>query len=222
MLLEHPITRIEQRDRRVIVSSPNGTFNADRVIVAIPPTLAGAITYDPVMPANRAQLTQRAPMGSTIKCHAVYDTSFWREQGLSGFTFSDSTPLVVTADVSPPSGRPGILTAFFEGQGARDWTERPVAEIKRQVVEALSSYFGSQAENPSQVFVANWPSEPRTRGCFAAFMPPGVWTGYQDAIRRPVGRIHWAGTETATRWYAYMDGAVSSGKRAAAEVLAQT
>ena len=50
-------------------------------------------------------------------------------------------------------------------------------------------------------------------------MPPGVWTQFGPALRDPVGRIHWAGTETATRWNGYMDGAVQSGERAAAEVI---
>jgi monoamine oxidase len=48
---------------------------------------------------------------------------------------------------------------------------------------------------------------------------PGAWTGYGRLLREPVGRIHWAGTETATRWMGYLDGAIQSGRRAAAEVM---
>jgi monoamine oxidase len=65
----------------------------------------------------------------------------------------------------------------------------------------------------------NWSEEEWTRGDYAAFLPPGVFTGYGPEIRKPVGRIHWAGTETATEWNVYMDGAVQSGERTAAEVL---
>ncbi len=49
---------------------------------------------------------------------------------------------------------------------------------------------------------------------------PGTWTQLGPALRAPVGRVHWAGTETATVWCGYMDGAVQSGERAAAEILA--
>ena len=52
-------------------------------------------------------------------------------------------------------------------------------------------------------------------------MPPGVLLGWGDALRTPVGPLHWAGTETATEWAGYMDGAIESGQRAAAEVLAE-
>jgi monoamine oxidase len=51
-------------------------------------------------------------------------------------------------------------------------------------------------------------------------MPPGVLTQYGPALRPPVGRIHWAGTETAEMWTGYMDGAVRSGERVADEVQA--
>lgn len=60
-----------------------------------------------------------------------------------------------------------------------------------------------------------------TRGCYGCLMTTGGWTEYGRALREPVNRLHWAGAETATVWSGYMDGAVSSGERAAAEVLAQ-
>ena len=58
-----------------------------------------------------------------------------------------------------------------------------------------------------------------TRGCYVGFTPPGVLLDYGEAIRRPAGLIHWAGAEYATTWNGYMDGAVRSGERAAAEIL---
>lgn len=49
--------------------------------------------------------------------------------------------------------------------------------------------------------------------------PPGVLTNLGHTLRKPEGRIHWAGTETATDWPGFMEGAVRSGERAADEVL---
>ena len=65
----------------------------------------------------------------------------------------------------------------------------------------------------------DWSAEPYTRGCPVAIAPPGVLTTYGRALREPVGRLHWAGTETSTYWNGYMDGAVRAGGRAAREVL---
>ena len=57
-------------------------------------------------------------------------------------------------------------------------------------------------------------------GCYAAFLPPGVLTSFGEALRAPIGRLRWAGTETATEWNGYMDGALQAGERAAQETLA--
>jgi monoamine oxidase len=61
----------------------------------------------------------------------------------------------------------------------------------------------------------DWSAEPFTRGAYAALFPPGAWTQYGPALRNPAGRIHWAGSETASRWYGYIDGAIRSGEAAA-------
>jgi monoamine oxidase len=153
------------------------------------------------------------------KCHAVYPTPFWREKGLSGQVISDEDDVVVTYDNSPPSGQPGILVGFLEGREARQWADRPEADLRKMVLAAFEKYFGPDARSPTEFYVADWAGETWTRGCFSAVLPPGTWTGYPNVLRTPVGRIHWAGTETATKWYAYLDGAVASGERAAEEVL---
>ena len=64
-----------------------------------------------------------------------------------------------------------------------------------------------------------WAKEPFSRGCYEGYMAPGVMTAYGATLRAPVGRIHWSGTETSDYWTGYIDGAVRSGERAAAEVL---
>ena len=55
-------------------------------------------------------------------------------------------------------------------------------------------------------------------GIETAVPGPGILVAYGHLLRKPVGRIHWAGTETSTQWCGYMDGAVRSGERVAAEV----
>ena len=61
-----------------------------------------------------------------------------------------------------------------------------------------------------------WSAEPYTGGTYTAFAP-GQVTAFWSALRRPFGRIALAGEHTDTYW-GYMEGAVRSGKRAAAVV----
>ncbi len=219
VVLETPVREIVQRGRGVSVRSDRVTVDAKRVIVAIPPALAGRIDYEPGMPPARDQLTQRMPMGALLKCEAVYERPFWRAAGLSGQAVSDRSPMKVTYDNSPPDAEPGVLFGFIGGDDARTWAAKSAAARKAAVLAGFATYFGEAARRPRRYFEQNWTTEEWSRGCPVGFTPPGVLTEYGPAIRARVGRVHWAGTETSTYWNGYMDGAVRSGEHAAAEVV---
>jgi monoamine oxidase len=193
--------------------------HAKRVIVAIPPTLTGQIEYHPALPAKRAQLVQRMPQGTLLKCEAIYDTPFWRDDDLSGQAAADSGPARTTFDSSPRDGKPGVMLGFVGGHDAREWEDRSKAARRAAVLKNFADYYGPKALKPKSYFEQDWSKEVWTRGCPVGFTAPGVLYEYGPALRRPVGRIHWAGTETSTYWIGYMDGAVRSGERAAREVL---
>lgn len=219
VVLNSPVSAITQDERRVYVESDKMVVTAQHTIVALPPTLAGRIRYRPKLPATRDQLTQRMPMGTVIKVHCCYDTPFWREAGLSGQVASDSGPVRITFDNSPENGTPGILLGFIEGDDGRIWGQRTLEERRDAVLACMVRYFGEQTQKPFAYIEQNWADEEYSRGCYAGYMPPGVLSMYGSALRTPIGRIHWAGTETATIWNGYMDGALQSGERAAAEIL---
>ena len=87
------------------------------------------------------------------------------------------------------------------------------------MLDNYATYFGDRARSATGYLEARWDDEVWTRGCPVCATPPGVLLDYGEHIRAPVGRIHWAGTETSTYWNGYMDGAVRSGERAVREVL---
>jgi monoamine oxidase len=217
--LRSPVERITQGTTGVTVYAQGLAVHGKRVIVAIPPTLAGRIEYKPKLPAERDQLTQRLPQGTLIKVTAVYDRPFWRDAGLNGTAVSYTGPANVTFDDSPQDGSKGVIFGFVGGDEARRFMRQSTAARRAAVLANFTTYFGSQAAHPSSYFETNWTSEEWTRGCPVAIPGPGTLLAYGPALRRPVGRIHWAGTETSTYWNGYMDGAVRSAKRAAREVL---
>lgn len=224
--LAAPVRRIEHSGEGVVLHAdgPGGeagglAVRARSAIVAIPPTLAGRVAYDPPLPARRDQLTQRMPQGTVIKTMAIYETPFWRAEGLSGQATSDVNPSRVVFDNSPPDGSPGVLLGFLEGRLAREWGARPAQERREAVLAGHARLFGERAARPVDFIERVWADEEWTRGCYGCLMVPGGWTEYGSALREPVGRLHWAGAETATVWNGYMDGAVQSGERACAEAL---
>lgn len=196
------------------------TVRARRAIVAIAPALAGRIVYDPPLPGRRDQLTQRTPLGTVAKCMAIYDEPFWRADGLSGQATSDTGPVKLTYDNSPPGGRPGVLLGFLEGRRAREAGRLTPEHRRALVIDCFTRLFGPRAARPDAYVERLWAEEEYSRGCYGCFMPPGTWTDYGDALRAPIGPLHWAGAEVAEVWSGYMDGAVRSGESSARDVLA--
>ncbi len=221
VVLGRPVRRIEHDGSGVRVIARDGTqYRGDAAIVTLPPVLAGRLEYDPPLPGWRDQLTQRMPAGSVIKAYAIYPEPFWRRAGLNGQAASDTGPVKVTFDNSPPSGTPGVLMGFIEGKEARTWARRSLQERQEAVTGCFVRYFGPQAARPRQYVERDWMAEEFTRGCYGAHFAPGTWTSYGEAWRAPAGRIHWAGAECAPRWNGYMEGAVRSGEATADTVAA--
>lgn len=216
---DSPVRKIDQTGEKVVVYTDTGAIECSQVIVAVSPQLASRIQYAPDLPVSRDQYMQRMPLGAVIKCHAVYPRAFWRDNNFNGQLVSDEDVNSVF-DNSPADGVPGILVGFLEGAVARRWHERSRDEVREKMLATFVEHFGDEAAEPVDFYYANWGAEPWSRGCYAGIPTPGTWTGYRDAVRKPIDRIHWAGTEASTEWAQYMEGAVRSGQRAAAEVHA--
>jgi monoamine oxidase len=220
VVLNAPVSRIIQADDGVEVIHDLGAAKGERVIVSVPPALAARIRYQPTLPAQRDHLTQQMPMGQVIKLQIRYDQPFWRDDNLSGFVLSVDHPVTVMFDNSPPDGRSGVLVGFFEADNALEAAAMEPEARKQLALSCFGDFFGPRALEPAEYIEQDWMAEEWSRGCYGGRLGTGAWTRYAQALSRPVGRIHWAGTETSPVWNGYMDGAIRSGERAAAEVLA--
>lgn len=220
VILDAPVTDVGWDESSVRITAGTNTIRARRVVIAVPPPLAARIRFSPGLPADRDQLVQRMPMGRVIKVNVAYEEPFWRAAGLSGQANSDRRPLGTVMDNTPHDGSLGVLVGFLEGRHA-DLGSRLGADARRaQVIDDLVGYFGPKARNPVAYIERDWAEEEFSRGCYGAFATPGTLTRFGPALRAPIGPIHWAGTETATNWAGYIDGAAESGHRVAGEIAA--
>ena len=220
IIFESPVRAISQNDAGVTVEADKGAWHADYVVVCLPPPLALRIQYTPILPPEREILLQHMPMGSVVKYWVAYEKPFWRGRGYSGLITSDEMPSnLICVDASLSDAGPGFLVGFMEASGGILWTGRGKEARRKVVTERLVKFFGVEAGRVVDYEDQDWPSDPWSRGCYVASPAPGILSSVGEAIRRPHGRVHWAGTETAERWAGYIDGAVRSGDRAAAEVL---
>ena len=218
--LSSPVTTVRTEDGRALVGGDWGTISTARVVVAVPPAVIARIAFSPALSGRRAQLHAKMPPGYVIKCMARYERPFWRDRGLSGQAGSPDRPLAVSFDNSPADGSCGVLLGFLEGGHGRRAGALTESERRALVVGDLTAYFGPEAAQPLEYVEQDWAEEEWIRGGYVAHMAPGTWTGYGSLLREPEGLLHWAGSETSPVWNGYMDGAVRSGERAAAEIVA--
>jgi monoamine oxidase len=213
------VTKIEQDSTGVTAEAKGVVVSAQRAIVAVPPPLAARISFSPPLGGQRDQLSQRMAGGALTKCAAIYAEPFWRADGLTGQAVSDAGPISTTFDNSPPDGSRGVMLGFIAGAAAVRHARRSEAERRAAVLECFVRLFGERAANPAIYLEQAWAEEEWTRGGPVFSLSPGALSAHGEALRRPAGRLHWAGAETSSVWCGYMDGAVRSGERAAEETL---
>lgn len=223
VVLGTPVRRISQARGGVEVRADGRTWQADRVVVTVPPHLVERIDFEPLLPAQQAALFGRMTFGTLMKCEAVYERPFWREDGLSGQgVFRGRTgPVCSMFDNSPPSGEPGILMGFVGAAQWKAWSGRPDRERRGAVLRSFAKVVGPRALEPVDYFEKDWTQEPWTRGGPTSVLAPGVLTELGRWRDVPHGRVHWAGAEHADHWNGFMDGAVRSGTDVAARIIGQ-
>jgi monoamine oxidase len=220
VVLKAPVRVVAQGGDGVRIVADGTTVEARHVILAVPPALASRLAYSPALPKGKAALLKALAPGKLAKATAVFDRPFWRDAGLSGQGVADTGPARAIFDNSPPDGSAGVLFGFVGGSAYAAWGSLPADQRRAQVLASFAAFVGAQPGSPSDYFEQDWTKERWTRGCPVAHAAPGVLTKYGPWLRRSVGKVHFAGSETSDYWMGYMDGAVRSGERAAREVLA--
>jgi monoamine oxidase len=115
-----------------------------------------------------------------------------------------------------------VLVCFVYGDRQRSWSALSDDDRRTAIIDTLVELFGDRAASPVDYTEKIWPQDQWARGGYAASPTPGTWFAHgHDGWRAPADRIHWAGSETASIWNGYIDGAISSGARAAEEIRKQ-
>ncbi len=219
VVFDAPVERVVADGDGVTVSGPTATVRAKHVIVALPPPLCADIEFEPQLPDARLSLQRKWRMGALTKCFAIYDEPFWRADGASGESVSDSSLAGLTFDVSPTDGSCGVLLGFVGGDDARAHAEMSEADGRAAVLKGFARLYGDRALKPEGWSQRMWATERWSSGGPTGIAPPGTLFKDGPALREPCGRVLWAGTETAERWSGYIEGAIVAGERAAEQAL---
>jgi monoamine oxidase len=194
------------------------SIKADYLVFAIPATMLRAIPLRPALPPQQAQAIANLKYGRVTKALLQFDRRFWRQRGRARAFGTDApTGAVWEANEEQP-GQSGILTLMAGGQASED-SQKLVAQQGVDGLVGSLKWLGSEAASLMHSRMVTWEDDPWVQGGYAYFDP-----AYDPRLRqwlaRPYGRILFAGEHTSMKWQGYMNGAVESGLRAAAEVCA--
>ncbi|CAL5871359.1 uncharacterized protein PFLUO_LOCUS5609 [Penicillium psychrofluorescens] len=221
LILKSPVQQIQQAPTGVLVSTARGEILAKRVIVTVPTPLYRLINFYPPLPEAKIELSQKNRLGYTNKVMLLYDRPWWRDAGLCGLLQSFKGPVAVSRDSSVDETGQFSLTCFTVGQPGRQLSKLRQHDRYERVKQHIRKLFGAYTSVPEPINISEheWTMDQWAQGCPCPASPPEVLSKLDEAMRATHGKIHFAGTETAYEWKGYMDGAISSGKRAAQETI---
>jgi monoamine oxidase len=192
-------------------------LSADFCVVALPTPTLREVHFDPSLPEEQTRAILTLKYGDATRMLLQFKTAFWRKRGRACAYGSDLPTGAVWDASEDQKGPSGILSLLAGGQASRALGQIVATEGQTGVVRRLS-WLGRPTSLLATATVT-WEDDPWSRGGYAAF-DPSYAPQLREWLARPVGRIVFAGEHTSLRWQGYMNGAIESGKRAAAEVRA--
>ena len=222
VLLKTVVRRIRRHDERVTVTiealgKPHTELTADFVVCALPASTARGVFFDPPLPEPQQQAISRLRYGCATRLLLQFDRRFWKKPGRP-IAFGTDLPTGALWDGNEQQpGRQGILSFLAGGDASKALQEILHTEGERGVIRQLD-WLGRPSRLLASQVVA-WDHDPWARGGYAYF-DAGFDPLWRAWLARAAGRIVFAGEHTSIKSQGYMNGAVESGLRAAAEISA--
>ncbi|KAI1862752.1 uncharacterized protein JN550_010089 [Neoarthrinium moseri] len=222
--LSQPVASIEDKGSHVVVTTAAGKdFKSRKVIVSIPSSMYKEIDFLPALPPRVQELVYSNRLGHYNKAIVFYKTPWWRGLGFNGFALSYKGPACVIRDTSVDDHGIWALTCFVNGRPGEEWSRRNAKERRKAILDELAEIFGMSIESecyePLEFRDQIWQHEQFSRGALCPVHQIGNYTKFADVYGKPVGNIHFVGTEFSKDWKGYMEGALASGEQGAGEVI---
>jgi monoamine oxidase len=193
--------------------------DAEFCVLTVPVRALPAITFAPELPDPLPRAAQKIQYSYGTKTLLQYGRRFWRTEGASGDLLADLNISTAWEATDGQPGTPGILTGY--SAGAPGFIYATIAPASRVLLAAdeLDDVFPGTRDLVSASATADWFNDPFSRGIGLTYNR-GQVVKYFDALRRPVGRLYFAGEHTDA-FAGTMEGALRSGRRAAAAIVAR-
>jgi len=193
------------------------TVNSDFAILAIPLTTARLIEFNPPLPAAHTSMVNEISYGAVTKVMIQYRKRFWNNADWNGRMGSDLPIGYVWHATSHIESEDGILTAYSGGEPGAKLSALSDEERMQVAAAEIEKIFPGSSDLIEHTTTIAWLNEPFTRASYMALAPGDVLKHWKTLFE-PAGRLFFAG-EHATAIQGFMEGAVESGQRAAANII---
>ncbi|KAF4457428.1 hypothetical protein F53441_645 [Fusarium austroafricanum] len=222
--LSSPVSSIEQTRPHVVVRSSTGkVVNAKKLIISIPSAMFKELKFSPPLPARAQEVYNNTRLGHYNKAIVYYKSPWWRDSGFNGFVMDIRGPACVIRDTSFDDEAIYGFTCFVNGKAGEDWSNETSEKRQQLILDQLAHAYNAAADSevykPLEFVEQVWQHEQFSRGALAPVTKIGHLAKYRDIYGKPIGDIHFVGTEYATHWKGYMEGALTSGDAGAKEVI---
>lgn len=223
IFLSEPVASIDDKKTHVTVKTTTGkSFSARKCIVSIPSTMYKELSFTPALPTAVQEITNATKLGHYNKAIVCYARPWWRDLGFNGFFFSYTGPVDIARDTSVDEKGFYSLTCFVNGRNGEEWSKLYPHERRRLVLEQFAAVYNQGPDDevfrPVEFFEQIWQHEQFSRGALAPIPAVGHYTKFASVYGKPVGNLHFVGTEYSNTWKGYMEGALATGERGAKEV----
>jgi monoamine oxidase len=211
------VRRIDRHPGGLVVHTDGAAVRCRQVVMAVPPTAAAQLVFEPPLPDHLADALAGFRAGDVTKILVRYAQPFWHARGLDG-TVRFNTPYgLYVADASASDAH--ALVMFVGGPLAATWRALGETARKEFAVQHLVNAFGDDAAAPIDVLVRDWPPDQWGGGGYCQFVT-GLGEPVQiDVLMTGTDGVQFASTELAELFPGYIEGAVHAGRRAAQRTI---
>jgi monoamine oxidase len=214
IMLDAPVSTIEYSGGGVVLTTPAGRFEAERVIVAVPPVMASRIAFEPPLPDRLQRALAVWKSGTVIKINLRYATAFWKEAGLSGMVMWRDIHGMFACDTSRDGDHPALVV-FVGGPLALRWRAFGKDGMRDELKARLVAALGPEAANFTTVVRRDWTNDAWSGGAYSDLIMDLDARDAEAVLREGAGRIRFASSELSPSFPGYIEGAIVAGRIAA-------
>lgn len=216
-----PVTAVNRMDGTFLLSTPQGSIAAQRVVYAASPVVMRQIEWRAHQDLWLRELPERFLAGNMRKFVLRYATAFWRGTDFGWVGQTDDPAGLNVMDCSDPDDQLCLLTVFCGGTAAMVLEGLTDEDALSAVFDFIEPMLGPGVRDPISAIQEDWSGHPWVGGGYATWAKPWDSDDPWAPLRTAHEGMYFAVAELGSTFAGHIEGAVRSGRDTAALLLSE-